>query len=51
MRHAISAQKLSDHFFEILIFRFLQFLASWRGLRSPAKLDRELTKGFYYPNE
>ena len=51
MRHAISAQKLSNHFFEILIFRFLQFLASWRGLRSPAKLDRELTKRFYYPNE
>lgn len=51
MRHALSVQKLSNHFFEILIFRFLQFLASWRGLKSPTTLDRELIKRFYYPNE
>ena len=51
MRYALSVQKLSNHFFEILIFRFLQFLASWRGLKSPTTLDRELIKRFYYPNE
>ena len=51
MRYAISIQKLSNHFFEILIFRFLQFLASWRGLKSPAKLDRELIERFYYPKK
>lgn len=49
MRHAISIRKLSIHFFEILIFRFLQFLASWRGMKRPATLDDELIKRFYYP--
>lgn len=51
IRHAISVQKLSNHFFEILMFRFLQFLASWRGLKSSVTLDRELIKRFYYPKE
>ena len=51
MRYALSAQKFLSCFSEILIFRFLQFFASWRGLRKPEKLNNELIKRFYYPNK
>ena len=51
MRQARMARKLTPHFTEILAFRFLQFMGSWRGLNNPAALNHELIKRFYYPSE
>jgi rhamnosyltransferase len=51
MEVAFQSKSLIQHFSEILKFRFLQFMGSWRGLNHPVRLNHDLIKRFYYPNE
>jgi rhamnosyltransferase len=51
LRIALKARLLLLHFHEIIAFRFLQFLGSWRGLKNPKTLNHDLIKRFYYPGK
>ena len=51
LKFSILDKKFVQHFFEILMFRFLQFFAAWRGLQKPEKLNHELIERFYYPKK
>jgi glycosyltransferase involved in cell wall biosynthesis len=42
-------QVLQKEFFNIIRFRWLQYLATWRGYRFSGKIDLQLHRKFYYP--
>lgn len=49
MRAAHKSRVLRSHAREIIMFRFLQFMGSWRGLNYPQEINNDLIKRFYYP--
>ena len=40
---------LFQEWFDILLFRFLQYWGTWRGYRYSGSIDTQLHKKFYYP--
>lgn len=51
IKTAKKADSLTHYFKEILMFRFFQFMGSWRGLNNPTALNHDLIKRFYYPSK
>ena len=51
MRAARKDRVLKRHAQEIIVFRFLQFIASWRGLNNQQEINNDLIKRFYYPTK
>jgi len=49
LSQAYKDKKLFSEWADILLFRFLQYLGTWRGYRYSGKVDSQLHKQFYYP--
>lgn len=50
-KEALKQKVFLRKFSEVILFRIIQFLASWRGLNRKIVLNQDLIKRFYYPNE
>jgi glycosyltransferase involved in cell wall biosynthesis len=49
MSQAFRERVLGKEFLNILLFRNLQYLATWQGYRYSGKIDHQLHQQFYYP--
>ena len=47
---AFKSKALGKHFFEIPLFRFLQFFGTYQGFRQSSFLTPKMKRHFYYPN-
>lgn len=48
--YALKEGVIFKHFFDIPMFRTLQFFGTWRGYRKSGDTDSSLRSRFYYPN-
>jgi len=49
LTQAYKDRNLFSEWFDILVFRFLQYWGTWQGYRYSGKIDSQLHKQFYYP--
>jgi hypothetical protein len=49
LTQAFRERVLLQEFWNILRFRLVQYLGTWRGYRYSGKIDQKLHKQFYYP--
>ncbi len=49
LKQASREKLLAREFWDILQFRFVQYLGTWQGYRYSGKIDQQLHQRFYYP--